>query len=150
MELLRLSVHAATTASTQREEGKRQWLEEGKTGERKRPRDGEGAAEDGKGTSDAATKARVSSSAPPFVPILGVDDDSGRDPALALSLSRRLMEVLRSFQREQQSSIRLRDLRERLGGLDPIREIQQTLTNLQGDAFVYEMANGDDDLIQFM
>lgn len=139
MSLLRASVHAATTALEQREEDRRQ-----------------------------ATAEASSSGAPPPPPHKRRREEDEQAVAVAevppppsppstAALQRRLVDVLRTFQREQRSNVRLADIHQRMmnttagAAEQEIETLRSVLTTMQGDSFIFEgVDDGGDDTLQFI
>ena len=125
MELLRASVHAATDASAQRQRDKEDVAAEsgGNQPNRKAARTEQPAALAGRGGAASAA-------------------DGGK-------LNEKVMEAIKTFQQQRRPSVYFHEVRERVGADTDVLEIQRSLTQLQGDTFVYD-SNDTEDVIHFV
>lgn len=171
MELLRTSVHASSAAAIARDEDNTAALEEANVAGRRRPRGVEAIAGAGgaEGNSDdeptrrvarpdeasgGATAATTAAAATEDE----LEDDTDRTAAAiaAAGLSRRVVDAIKVYQREQRGSVTLDELSERLGGRLAMAsfsraDLQRIVAQNQGDVFVFESAaDGGDDTLQFM
>ncbi|RNF02170.1 putative minichromosome maintenance (MCM) complex subunit [Trypanosoma rangeli] len=141
MELLRDSVHAASTASLQRNEDNEAAAVETRFG-RKRPA---AMLQDGENGGDNTNIGRKlhegnGASLPPATVEGAVRDQL---------VERRVAEIIRVIQREQRPSVRLIELQEKMGDGTSLDRLQQIVSQLQDDSFVFEGA-GSDGWIQFI
>ncbi|CAD2221447.1 minichromosome maintenance protein 3 [Angomonas deanei] len=144
MDLLRASVNAATTATQQREEDNRSAREEVEQASNKRARPEEPGATEGKSglrMEDTVPRRRTVGTGDPFM-----------EETSSMQISRQVIEALKGFQREQRSSVKLEELWNKLGtNTVSLDVLQQTVSQLQGDVFVYESAaDGGEDVLQFI
>lgn len=162
MELLRASVHAASSATQRRDSDNTLALAEDRSAAAADTNDGPTTRRRGiellGGTSlpEAGTpmRQRIRTEAGPIptaVSSFSAAAEAFNRESTAMALSRKVVEALKTFQREQRSSIALHELHERVGGLQvaPLELLQRTVSDLQGDAFIFESAADGGD-IQFM
>ncbi|EKG08459.1 minichromosome maintenance (MCM) complex subunit, putative [Trypanosoma cruzi] len=134
MELLRASVHAASTASLQRREDNQAAAVESRPGQ-KRP------AEMIRDGANGRTPEETKDGATPSAMMEG-------DIATQL-LEKRVTEAIRAMQREQRPSVRLAELHEKIGGGVSLENLRQIVFQLQDENFVFE-GSANDGWIQFI
>ncbi|EAN91333.1 minichromosome maintenance (MCM) complex subunit, putative [Trypanosoma cruzi] len=134
MELLRASVHAASTASLQRREDNQAAAVESRPGQ-KRP------AEMIRDGANGRTPEETKDGATPSAMMEG-------DITTQL-LEKRVTEAIRAMQREQRPSVRLAELHEKIGGGFSLENLRQIVLQLQDENFVFE-GSANDGWIQFI
>jgi DNA replication licensing factor MCM3 len=134
MELLRASVHAATNASTQRQQDEDEVAAEQAATQHpaaKKPRT-EGAA-------TAAPAAPLPHTRPTVAAVVTPHDDAQKG-----DLSSRIQKALITFRKEHKTTVQLHELRDRLGPDVDLLSVQRTVAAMDADDFVYDSTDVED------
>jgi DNA replication licensing factor MCM3 len=128
MELLRASVHAASDASAQRQRDREDVANEAGAGDQRRK-----ATRTEQGGPSQAGAAGASSAA----------------PVVPDRLNKSVMAALKTFQQQKRPSVYLHEVRDLVGQDVNVLELQRSLTQLQGESFVYDSTDVED-IIHFV